>query len=111
MTIKVQFAPRHHKYFNVSRADLKTLVNLGDSPAMPAIPLSPEDLDSQAILRTDFVELHFHEPKGLSFPQNKRRLHKAYSFFAPPRHASSRKLYQEASRPLDLLGQMRSREK
>ena len=35
---------------------------------MPAIPLSPEDLESQAVLKTNYVELHFHKPEGLCFP-------------------------------------------
>ena len=44
---------------------------------MPAI--RSEDLKSQAILRTDYIELHFHQTEGLSSPTNKQLLYKAYS--------------------------------
>ena len=71
-TIKVQFAPRRHKYFYISRADVRNPLNFGNSPAMPAIPLSPEDLESQAVLRTNHVELHFHKAEGLLFLPRER---------------------------------------
>jgi len=116
--IKVQFASRHHNYFNISRANSKSSVSFRGSAAMSAVLLSPEDLERQAHLRTDFVELHFPEPEGqlslflveslgTSLELNTWLICSVVQSRCP----SVRKLHQEQSRSCCLLGQMRGREK
>ena len=63
---------------------------------MPAIPLSPEDLERQANLKTDFVELHFQQPEGQSSPKNgaTQNGNTTYSLVVTSRYARLCKLRQ-----------------